>query len=532
LEGLPRLPPLAVSYRGIVRHEFDLDAALARHPQILVVDELAHSNLTGGEPPPRHPKRWQDIEELLAAGISVWTTVNVQHLESLNDLIFQTTGVRQRETLPDHVFDEADDIELIDLSPDDLLARLRAGKVYVGEQAVSAVERFFRKQNLMALREIALRRVADRVEAAARALPVDRAQTRIAGDRVLVAVGPDEQAPELVRAGKRMADALDAEWTVVYVETPALLRLSEAARNRRIDVLRLAESLGGETVTLDGPSAAATLAGYAHVRHATRVIVGAPKRRGWRAWLRPSTATELVRRARGFDVVMIAPATQAAPLPATAARATPGGPTVVRWDRYAEAAGISALCTLLAFAMYGHFELANLVMIYLLGVTVAGLRLGRGPSALTAVLNVIALDFFFVPPRYSFAVSDAQYLVTFATMVTIALVIANLTASVRQQTRVAGARERRTALLYAMSRELGGTRGTPNMARVAVRHVAEVFQCQAVVLLPDANGKLGYPRDTPLESSFRRADLAVAQWVADHGKPAGLGTDTLPAGLP
>src|SRR6516164_3528788 len=528
LEGLPRLPSLAVSYHGIVRSELDLDAALARHPEILLVDELAHSNLSGGEPPPRHPKRWQDIDELLAAGISVWTTVNVQHLESLNDLIFQTTGVRQRETLPDHVFDDADDIELIDLSPDDLLARLRAGKVYVGEQAVSAVERFFRKQNLMALREIALRRVADRVEAAARALPVDRAQARLAGDRVLVAVGPDEQAPELVRAGKRMADALDAEWTVVYVETPALLRLSEAARNRRIDVLRLAESLGGETVTLDGPSAAATLAGYAHVRHATRVIVGAPKRRGWRAWLRPSTATELVRRARGFDVVMIAPAGRSA-LPPAPAAGGPAASTPIRWERYGWAAFISALCTLVAFAMYQRFELSNLVMIYLLGVTVAGLRLGRGPSALTAVLNVAAFDFFFVPPRYSFAVSDVQYLVTFGTMVTIALVIANLTASVRQQTRVAGARERRTALLYAMSRELGGTRGTPNMARVAVRHVAEVFQCQAVVLLPDASGKLGYPRDTPLESSFRRADLAVAQWVADHGQPAGLGTDTLPA---
>src|SRR6516164_8614336 len=532
LEGLPRLPPLAVSYRGIVRYEFDLDAALARHPEILLVDELAHSNLTGGEPPPRHPKRWQDIEELLAAGISVWTTVNVQHLESLNDLIFQTTGVRQRETLPDHVFDEADDIELIDLSPDDLLARLRAGKVYVGEQAVSAVERFFRKQNLMALREIALRRVADRVEAAARALPVDRAQTRIAGDRVLVAVGPDEQAPELVRAGKRMADALDAEWTVVYVETPALLRLSEAARNRRIDVLRLAESLGGETVTLDGPSAAATLAEYAHVRNATRLIVGAPKRRGWRAWLRPSTATELVRRARGFDVVMIAPAARAAPppppAPASAATAVSSG-NAIRWDRYGWAVVITALCTLVAFAMYRRFELSNLVMIYLLGVTVAGLRLGRGPSALTAVLNVAAFDFFFVPPRYSFAVSDVQYLVTFGTMVIIALVIANLTASVRQQTRVAGARERRTALLYAMSRELAVTRGIANMARVAVRHVAEVFQCQAVVLLPAAEGKLRYPDEPPLETSFRHADLAVAQGVADHGRPAGLGTDTLPA---
>jgi two-component system sensor histidine kinase KdpD len=528
LEGLPRLAPLAVGYRGIVRHEFDLDAALARRPEILVVDELAHSNLTGGEPPPRHPKRWQDIEELLAAGISVWTTVNVQHLESLNDLIFQTTGVRQRETLPDHVFDEADDIELIDLSPDDLIARLHAGKVYVSDQASTAIERFFRKQNLMALREIALRRVADRVEAAARALPAaERTQVRIAGDRVLVAVGPDEQAAELVRAGKRMADALDAEWTVVYVETPALLRLSEAARNQRIDVLRLAESLGGETVTLDGPSAAATLAEYARVRNATRVIVGAPKRRGLRAWLRPSTATELVRRARAFDVVLIAPAARSPPPPPTAAAGGAGG-TVVRWDRYGWAAAISAVCTLVAFAMFRRFELSNLVMIYLLGVTVAGLRLGRGPSALTAVLNVAAFDFFFVPPRYSFAVSDVQYLVTFGTMVTIALVIANLTASVRQQTRVAGARERRTALLYAMSRELAVTRGIANMARVAVRHVAEVFQCQAVVLLPE-EGKLRYPAEPPLESSFRHADLAVAQWVADHGRPAGVGTDTLPA---
>ncbi len=501
LEGLPRLAPLAVSYRGIVRHEFDLDAALARRPEILLVDELAHSNPTSGEPPPRHPKRWQDIEELLAAGISVWTTVNVQHLESLNDLIFQTTGIRQRETLPDHVFDEADDIELIDLPPDDLIARLHAGKVYIGDQAGTAIERFFRKQNLMALREIALRRVADRVEAAARALPAaDRTQVRIAGDRVLVAVGPDEQAAELVRAGKRMADALDAEWTVVYVETPALLRLSEAARNRRIEVLRLAESLGGESVTLDGPSAAATLAEYAHVRHATRVIVGTPKRRGWRAWLRPSTATELVRRARGFDVVLIAPAARSAPpaAPVTAAAGAVGG-TVVRWDRYGWAVAISALCTLVAFAMYRRFELSNLVMIYLLGVTVAGLRLGRGPSALTAVLNVAVFDFFFVPPRYSFAVSDVQYLVTFGTMVTIALVIANLTASVRQQTRVAGARERRTALLYAMSRELAVTRGIASMARVAVRHVAEVFQCQAVVLLP-LGRQAALSREPPLES--------------------------------
>ncbi|HUY83800.1 MAG TPA: sensor histidine kinase KdpD [Steroidobacteraceae bacterium] len=528
LEGLPHLSLLAVRYREIVRREFDLDGALARRPTIVLVDELAHSNLVGGDPPPRHPKRWQDVEELLDAGINVWTTVNVQHLESLNDLVAQITGVRQRETLPDRIFDEADEIELIDLPPDDLLARLRAGKVYIADEAATAAERFFRMPNLMALRELALRRVADRVEAAARALPAGRTHTRLAGEHILVAVGPDAQAEQLVRTGKRIADALDAGWTVVYVETPALLRLSETERNRRIDVLRLAESLGADTVTLDGPTAAATIVEYAHTRNATRVVVGAPKRRGVRAWLRPSTCTQLVRQASGFDVITVAvdERTRVRGRPAVP---TPDGPRLINRRRYAWAIAATALCTLVAFALYPRFELSNLVMVYLLGVTVAGLRLGRGPSVLTAVLNVAAFDFFFVPPRFTMAISDAQYLVTFAVMLTVALVIANLTASVRQQTRVAGARERRSALLYAMSRELAATRGTSSMARVAVRHVVEGFQCNAVVLLPDAHGKLRYPRDSPLERSFRRADLAVGQWVLDHGRQAGLGTDTLPA---
>lgn len=531
-EGLEHLPTLPVAYRGTVRQEFNLDAALARHPEILLVDELAHSNITGGEPAPRHPKRWQDIEELLAAGVNVWTTVNVQHLESLNDLIYQTTGVRQRETLPDKVFDDADDVELIDLPPDDLIARLHAGKVYLAEEVARAVERFFRKQNLMALREIALRRVADRVKAASSALAPVRTQARIAGDRILVAVGPDAQAEQLVRAGKRLADALDAQWIVVYVETLRLLRLSDEDRNRRIAVLRLAESLGAETVTLDGPSPAAALLEYAQTRRATRVVVGAPKRRGWRAWFRPSTSTQLLFQARGFDVVIIAPADggmQQRVTAGNAAEAAVSRQEPIRWDRYGRAVGVSVACTLLSLVMYPHFELSNLAMVYLLGLTVAGLRLGRGPSALTAVLNVASFDFFWVPPRFTFAVSDAQYIVTFGAMLTIALVIATLTANVRQQTRVAGARERRTAALYAMSRELAVTRDIESMALVAVRHVAEVFQCKAVVLLPDASGKLQYPRGEAPESAFRRADLAVAQWVADHGGHAGLGSDTLPA---
>jgi two-component system sensor histidine kinase KdpD len=531
LEGLERLPTLTVQYRDITRQEFDLDAALRRRPQVLLVDELAHSNLLGGDPAPRHPKRWQDVEELLSAGISIWTTVNVQHLESLNDLVAQTSGVRQRETIPDRVFDEADEVELIDLPPEDLLARLQAGKIYVANEAATAVERFFRKPNLLALRELALRRVADRVEAAARAaLPVDRVRGRLAGDRVLVAIGPDDQAEQLVRSGKRMADALDAEWTVVYVETPALLRLSGGERDRRVDLLRLAESLGAETVTLDGPSAAAVLIEYARTRQVTRLVVGAPKRRGWRALLRPSTAVQILRQSPGLDVTVIAPTAR----PQLAARVSGAAPwrdtqTRVPLERYAWALATTAVCTGISFAMFAHFELVNLAMVYLLGVVIAGLRFGRGPSVLTSVANVVVFDFCFVPPRFSLAVSDAQYLFTFAVMLTVALVIANLMASVRQQTRVAGARERRTALLYAMSRELAATRGQSSMAEVAVRHVAEVFQCRAVVLLPDATGALQRPRDAPLEQSFRGADLAVAQWVTDHGQRAGLGSDTLAA---
>jgi two-component system sensor histidine kinase KdpD len=531
-QGMERLATRTVRYRDLTRDEFDLDAGLARHPAILLVDELAHSNLLGGEPPPRHPKRWQDVEELLEAGIDVWTTVNVQHLESLNDLIVQTTGVQQRETLPDHVFDQADEVELIDLPPDDLLARLRAGKIYLQEDAANAVERFFRKPNLMALREIALRRVADRVEAAARDSAVaDRThRSRLASDRVLVATGPDAQSEQLIRAGKRLADALDADWTVVYVETPALLKLSELQRNRRIELMRLGESLGAETVTLDGPTAVEALLEYAATRHVTRVIVGSPKRRGLKALLRPSTSSELASRARGFDVITVA-ATESQTIEVAGRRTSRTGQlaTPVRWGRYGWAVLLSIACTLMAFVMFPHLDIVNLVMVYLLGVTIAGLRLGRGPSVLTTVLSVGSFDYFFVPPRFSFAISNAQYLITFAVMMLISLVIATLMASVRQQTRVSGARERRTALLYAMSRELAATRGTAKMCRIAVRHVAEVFRCKAVVLLPDASGRLHFPTEPPAETALRGADLAVAQWVTDHGRKAGLGTDTLSA---
>jgi two-component system, OmpR family, sensor histidine kinase KdpD len=528
LEGLEQLAFLEVRYRGITRGEFDLDAALKRAPAVLLVDELAHSNVAEGEPRPRHAKRWQDIEELLAAGINVWTTVNVQHLESLNDVVASITGIRQQETIPDKIFDEADEVELIDLSPSDLLARLKAGKVYLVGQVATATEKFFREPNLLALRELALRRTADRVDAAARAYGRSERNSKpwLARDRFLIAVAPDDQAEQLVRVGKRFADALDAEWLVVSVETPAMLKLGEQARNRRINVLRLAESLGAQTVTLDGPSASAALTEYAKLRNVTRIVVGEPKRSGLRALLRRSTATKLVRAGGGIDLSVIA---RREPSREELSRGEMFGPRDIHWDRYWAALAISAACTALAAVMFPYLALTNLVMVYLLGATVAALRLGRGPASLSAVVNIIAFDYCFVPPRFTLAVSDFQYLVTFAVMLAVTLIIANLVASVRAQTRVAGARERRTALLYAMSRELTTTRSIEDLARVAVKHVAETFAASAVVLVPDSNGRLHHPKGESVAGSLRNSDLSVAQWVFDHNAPAGLGTDTLPA---
>jgi two-component system sensor histidine kinase KdpD len=355
-----------------------------------------------------------------------------------------------------------------------------------------------------------------------------------AGERLLVGIGPDEQAERLIRAGKRMATALHAEWIVVYVETPGLLRLSNEARNRRIALLRLAESLGAEPVTLGGSSVGEELANYARTRNVTRILIGRPRRALWQRLFRPSTYGELLARTQGVDIQVVGGADEAA------ARRTPfmarsqayllaSAPSEkIRWPRYAWAVVVMLAATLIGMAMAPAFELANIVMVYLLAVAVAAVRYGRGPAILASVLGVAAFDFFFVPPQLTFAVSDVQYLLTFAIMLAVALLISNLTASVRLQANVAGHRERRTAMLYAMSRELAATRGQEAMARVAVRHVGEVFESQVVVLLPDAQGRVRHPRGESASNSLRGADLSVAQWVHDHGRPAGLGTDTLP----
>jgi two-component system sensor histidine kinase KdpD len=528
LQGLEQLTLREAAHAGIERGELDLDAARARGPALLLVDELAHSNGAERERAPRHAKRWQDIDELRSMGVDVWTTLNVEHLESLSDVVAGITGVRQPETIPDRVFDEADEVELIDLPPTELLERLRTGKIYPSGHAPSGVEQFFREPNLVALRELALRRTADRVDAAARAYDGKERTSKpwLARDRFLVAVAPDEQAEQLVRIGKRFADAMDAEWLVVSVETPAMLKLREKARNRRVDVLRLAESLGAETVTLDGPSAAAALREYAGLRNVTRIVVGEPTRAGWRRLFRQSTAIQLMKARRGFDVSSIAARGPSATVSAN--RESVADQRGIPWSRYAAGLPISIACTVLAAIMFPYFSLTDLVMVYLLGATIAALRLGRGPAAMVAVVNTLAFDFLFVPPLYSLAVNNFKYVVTFGVMLAVALIIASLVASVRAQTRVAGARERRTSLLYGMSRELVSTRGLESLTRVAIKHVAETFASRAVVLLPDEQGRLAHPRAPAASVSLHNADLSIAQWVFDHDTPAGLGTDALP----
>ena len=521
LQGLEALPPRLVEHRGAALPELDLDAALARRPALLLVDELAHSNAPGS----RHAKRWQDVDELLDAGIDVYTTVNVQHLESLNDVVAQITGVRVRETVPDAVLEMADDLALIDLPPDDLLQRLREGKVYVPDRAAAAMSRFFRKGNLIALRELALRRTAQQVDAQMRAYRDDHAiaQTWPAAERILVGIGPGPLGRRLIRAARRLADRLQAEWIVAYVETDAHARLSEADRARVHESLRFAESLGAGAVTLAGGRAAEELLAHARSRNATKIIIGKPLHPRWRDLLFGSVGDEVVRGSGEIDVYIITGEADE-PSPAPFATLRPSS----RWPAYLRSVGVMVLCTLVARSLFPWFEQSNLIMAYLLGVVFVALRHGRGPSVLASILSVAAFDFFFVHPYFSFAVSDTQYLLTFAVMLVVALVISSLTARLQRQALAARMRERHTAALLSLSRDLANLRGLPNLLEAAVRHIAELLEGRATVLLPAASGSLAVAASSAGDGQAASADLGVAEWCFAHSQMAGRGTATLP----
>jgi two-component system sensor histidine kinase KdpD len=524
LGGLEVLPRRRLSYRGVRLEEFDLDSALERRPALIVVDELAHTNAPGS----RHAKRFRDVEELLAAGIDVYTTLNVQHVETLNDVVAQITGVTVRETVPDAILDRADEIELVDLPAEELRKRLAEGKVYIPELAGRAAESFFREGNLIALRELALRRTAERVDAQMQRYRREHAvrETWPTAERVLVCVGPSPYAARLVRAARRMAVRLQAPWVAVFVETPAMLHLAEADREQLERTLRLAEQLGGETVTLSGGNEVEEILAYARRRNVTKLVVGKPAEPRWRTLAHGSFVERLVRGSGEIDVYVISGKSEEVD-----ARQPMSGRAGSRWPAYGVALVTVAICTILAELLAERLALANLIMVYLLGVLVVALRAGRGPAAVSSVLSVAAFDFFFVPPHYTFAVGDTQYVLTFGVMLAVALVISGLAARVRDQAESARARERRTAALYAVSRACASAGETYEVVQVAGRQLAEVFERKVAIFLPHKGGRLKVAFSENAGFAHDPKELSVAQWCMDHAERAGLGTATLPGSV-
>ncbi|MCU1752779.1 two-component system sensor histidine kinase KdpD [Pseudomonas sp. 6D_7.1_Bac1] len=518
--GLEQLPPRQVVDKNRTLTEFDLDAALARKPGLILIDELAHSNVVGS----RHPKRWQDVEELLSAGIDVWSTMNVQHLESLNDIVGGITGIRVWETVPDHVFDTADEVVIVDLPPDDLLQRLKEGKVYMAQQAERAVQNFFRKGNLIALRELALRRTADRVDSEMLQYRKSSAVKPVWGTResLLACIGPHEQAEKTVRSTARLAAQLSVPWHAVYVETPALQRLPEAKRRRVLATLKLAQNMGAQIATLAGQDIAETLVKYARQYNLSKVVLGRDERPRHRLWRRV-LADRIGALAADLDVIQVSLPSSSRPQAESTATV---GESPITWQPYIWSAVLCAVTTLLALPLAGLLEQANIVMIFLLAVVAVAVRFGRGPAVMAAFVSVGAFDFFFVSPRFSFAISDVQYLVTFSVMLVVALVIGQMTAGLTFQARVAQRREDRMRALYEMSRLLSAALLTEQVAEIGARFLSAEFGARSALLVADDNNKLQAPLVT---GDAPQVDFAIAQWSFDKTEPAGYGTDTLPS---
>ena len=524
LAGLELLPPLALDVQNVTVKEFDLDAALARKPTLILVDELAHTNAPGS----RHPKRWQDIDELLAAGIDVHTTLNVQHIESLNDVVGQITGINVWETVPDRIFDHADEVVLVDIPADELLARLKSGKVYLPEQVERASRNFFRKGNLMALRELALRRTADRVEDDVQAYRSDKAIERVwkTESSLLCCVGPRAGGDHVVRSAARLATQLGVEWTAVYVETPALQQLPAAERERILRSVKLAQDLGAKTTILAGSDPAALIVDYARTHNCSKVVIGRTTARPVWPWTR-GVGQRMAELAPDVDLIEIGRGDAVAAERATSDHGDAGHEDPRRHAKRLRYLWTGAAClatTLLATLLLPYFDLANIVMLFLLTVVLVAIAYGRGPAALAAVVNVATFDFFFVPPRFSFAVSDIQYVLTFAIMLAVGLIVGQMTAGLRYQARVASHREERARAVYEFARDLSSLLQTDQVVETATGFIARMFQSQVAILIPDAQEHLVLGAGRAPEV---KVDFGAAQWAYDKALPAGTGTDTL-----
>lgn len=532
LKGLTLLPTKSIEYRGKMLTEFDLDAALTRRPAVILIDELAHTNVKGS----RHTKRWQDVEELINAGIDVYTTVNVQHLESLTDVISHITGIKISETFPDSLFNSADEVKLVDLPPDELLTRLKEGKVYVPEQTKYAIENFFRKGNLIALRELALRRMADRVDMQMREYRDDQSIERVwqTKERLLVCVGPEESSERIIRKAYRFATSLRADWFAVYVETPHLQKLPKNKRDQILKNLKLAQELGAETNLLAGTNLAEILIDYARSHNIAKIIVGKPLRSRLSRFFRPTLAEVLTNQQADIDIYIVERTSE--PTPNDPKTTSPSASfefdivTKTYWPGYIWSLGTCGLITLLSAGLINYLSLSNIAMLYLLGVAIIATRFGRGPSVLASFISVGLFDFYFVAPTWSFIASNSQYLITFTVMLTVALIISNLTSNLRYQARIAVHRERRTSASNALSKELAAALTIPQITEISIRHLSNVFQAKVSLLLPDNHNKV-HPQTAGADPGLQapNCDLGIAQWVFDNEQPAGVGTQTLPA---
>lgn len=519
LEGLEILPFRIVPYKNVELGEFDIDAALQRNPSLILVDELAHTNAPGS----RHPKRWQDIEEILDQGINVYTTLNVQHCESANDVVSQITGIAVHETVPDTFVENADEIELVDIPTEDLLKRLREGKVYLGKQAELAAKNFFQPGNLIALRQLALRYTQHNVDAKLISYKQMHSISKVwsVRDRFLIGVSPSPYSIRLIRAGKRIASDLGADWTVAYVESSSELRPED--KKRISETLRFAEQMGAQVVTLSGGNVAETLIAYARSRNIGKIILGKPGKITWRDRLFGSITEKLARSCGEIDLYLISGDTQEQPMKSSPLMIAPFSLKNLGWT-----VGILSLCTAIDWILFPHLALINLVMIYLLGGTFIAFQYGRRMSILGSFLSVLLFDFFFVPPYHSFAVADIQYTLTFFVMLIVGVSIAHLTGQLRLQTLAMRFREDRTQRLYTLSRDLSRSSYPDELLEIGLKHIRNFCGCDAVIFSTGENSilkvRFADTQKPPLDAN----EFAVAQWVFEHKKPAGKGTDTLP----
>jgi two-component system sensor histidine kinase KdpD len=523
LAGLDVIPRRVSQYHNVELTEMDIDSILMRKPQLVVVDELAHTNVPGS----RHPKRYNDVEELLAAGINVYTTVNIQHLESMNDIVRQITGVTVRETVPDRLIDEASEIEVIDLPPDELIQRLKEGKVYIPDQAARAIEKFFRKGNLTALREMSLRRAAEQVDTQMRSYMQAESISGPwkAGDRILVCISSHPLGERLIRAGRRLSDDLDAEWIVAFVETPGHTHMPAENHERVVRNLRLAEQLGAHVEYLVGTTVSQAVVDYARKNNITKIIAGKPLRPRLFELLRGGSVIDQIMRESGSIDIYVISEEKMEPV-----RLSPASYLIRRkWGRYFASLMLVGIITAFNALFLRDLEPTNLVMFYLAAVVVSAVYLGRGPSILASLASVLVFDFFFIHPQYSFAVSDTEYIVTFVALLAVGLIISSSASLLRDQVDQLKKRENNARAINALSKDLTAAVSIGRVLDIVERKISQTFDCEVAILLPDG-------ADLAVRVSTDGLDLdeneiAVAEWTYHNRQPAGHGTETLPAAI-